>query len=337
MNNELKSKINHLIGGLIPINFTLRGLEKHPHSLLIEPTNICNAKCVYCGYRFMRREKGVMLMDVFKKLIDEFSAEGGGDINLTGIVGEPLLDSAIVDKIRYARGKKNIRKIKVSTNGILLGKIGIERILRSGLDSILINIGGMDERTYRKLFGVDAFGKVYENVKNLLLANKAQGNRVNLSIVVKTIWSREMLEKSRFQALQRISTACNAKIAFDAIYDSWCGRISVDKMLGEMRLKEGREKKEPCSLLFNTLTVTWKGDVVPCCRDLDGEVVLGSIIEQSVDEVWKGERIKNLRNKFRSGNIPEMCTRCEHFEGLKSLRTVHLFRRSIINTYSISG
>jgi len=122
MFNSIKSRVNYSLGKLVPVKFIIKGLKLHPTTLFIELTNICNANCIYCGYRFMKRKKGIMDMKLFKKFIDEFDNAGGGDISLTGIVGDPLIDPNIIEKIRYARAKDNIRNIRFSTNGILLKK-----------------------------------------------------------------------------------------------------------------------------------------------------------------------------------------------------------------------
>jgi len=329
MLNGFKSKLDYSLGKLIPIKIIISDLELNPQTLLIELTNICNANCIYCGYSSMKREKGVMGTDIFKQLIDEFDGRGGGNINLTGIVGEPLIDSDLIDKIKYARTKGNIRNIKVSTNGILLEKIGIEKMLESGIDSILINIGGMDSKTYTRLFGLDAFCMVYENIKNLLVSNRLKGNRVVLTVVIKIVSTNEVLRSKNYLKLKDAAGRCNAKIIFDSTYDSWGGRISDDNMIGEMKLKRSRKKEECCSLLFNTLTVTWNADVVPCCRDIDGAIVLGNIMEQSIDEIWRGDRIKDLRKSFTEGNISPMCSRCGHYEGLKPLKSFHLLKQTL--------
>ena len=327
---SLKSKLNYSLGKLVPIKFIIKGLELHPTTLLIELTNICNANCIYCGYRFMRREKGVMEWELFKKLIDEFDVKGGGDINLTGIVGDPLIDSSIVEKINYAREKRNIRNIKFSTNGILIQKIGVKELLKSGVSSILINIGGMDKETYRDLFGVDAFNEVYENIQKILITNRLIGSVVDLTIVIKVISLDDVLKNSNYLSLKKLARKCNAKVVFDNIYDSWCGRISETDMVGNMKLKLNKEKKEPCSLLFNKLSILWNGTVVPCCRDIDGEVIIGNVMEQSIDDIWRGDTLKNLREGFTQGTIPLICEKCEHYEGLKPIKSLHLLKHALI-------
>lgn len=330
MFRSLKSKVNYSLGRFVPLRFIISRLELHPPTLLVELTNICNANCLYCGYRFMKRKKGIMNWRLFENLIDKFDDNSGGDINLTGIVGEPLIDEDIVEKIKYARTKKKIRNIRFSTNGILLQKTGIKKLLKSGVDSILINIGGMDEETYKSLFGVDKFYEVYENIQKLLSINKSIDRAVELIIVVKVISLDDVLTNKRYLLLKEFSKTCAAKIVFDYTYDSWCGRISKDDMAGDMKLKLNRKKRVPCSLLYSSLTIMWNGDVVPCCRDLDGDIVLGNIIEQSTDEIWKSDAFEKVRKSFTQGNIPSICNKCGHYEGLSPLKNVHLLKQSFL-------
>ena len=331
MSFSFKSRVNYSLGKLIPVRFIISALESHPTTLLIELTNICNANCIYCGYRYMKRQKGVMKQELFERLIDEFNNGGGGDINLAGIVGEPLIDPNIIEKIKYARAKKNIRHIRFSTNSILLQKMGIKKLLKSEVDSILINIGGMDKDTYRTLFGVDAFYEVFENVKELLVSNRSFGNPIDLTIVIKVISRDDVLKNKNYLSLKKLAETCRTRIVFDYTYDSWCGRISKKDMVGDMKLKLSKKKKEPCSLLYSTMTVTWNGNIVPCCRDIDGEMILENVQQYSIDEIWKSDKIKNLRRGFSEGNIPKICSRCGHYEGLKPIKSLHLLKQKFRN------
>src|ERR1700704_696229 len=58
----------------------------------IETTNICNANCVFCAYQYQTRPTGIMSVELFRKIIDEYSELGGGELGLTPTVGDPLID-----------------------------------------------------------------------------------------------------------------------------------------------------------------------------------------------------------------------------------------------------
>lgn len=77
------------IGPLINIDDVLAKVSEKPTHLGFEVTNICNARCVFCGYQYLERQKVVLPIDLFKKGLDEFDAFGGGSIGFNPIVGIP--------------------------------------------------------------------------------------------------------------------------------------------------------------------------------------------------------------------------------------------------------
>jgi radical SAM protein with 4Fe4S-binding SPASM domain len=68
----------------------------------------------------------------------------------------------------------------------------------------------------------------------------------------------------------------------------------------------------PCPFPWQHLVVQWNGDVVPCCRDYNGRIRLGTVLESSLREIWDGERYATLRQQMRSGRYDdnEVCRRC---------------------------
>jgi radical SAM protein with 4Fe4S-binding SPASM domain len=66
-----------------------------------------------------------------------------------------------------------------------------------------------------------------------------------------------------------------------------------------------------CRLPWETLSITWDGSVVPCCYDYDRKVVLGNIGQQTLAEIWNGERMRALREEFRSNAVNNpLCRQC---------------------------
>ena len=124
--DRIKNKLFKYICSSIPVAFG------------VELTNICNAHCSFCAYDFQNRNKGIMNDHAFKKTIDGYSAIGGGSINLTPTVGDPLLDKDIINKIRYAISKK-INNVWFYTNLIALNNFDIDELLTSGLTTLRIS------------------------------------------------------------------------------------------------------------------------------------------------------------------------------------------------------
>ena len=86
---------------------SLEELWAHRHlesssTLVKGVTNICNAKCSFCAYPKVVANKtlqtGIMPFDVFKKAVDEWAAVGGQSLDLTPVVGDPLVDPGLLEK-----------------------------------------------------------------------------------------------------------------------------------------------------------------------------------------------------------------------------------------------
>ena len=92
-------------------------LEEWPGALLIDITNRCNAKCVWCPNPDLTNV-GAMDMDIYRKIIDDFGTRGG--VVTFGTFGEPLMDKHMEERIEYLKRYPKIHKIEVLTNGNLL-------------------------------------------------------------------------------------------------------------------------------------------------------------------------------------------------------------------------
>src|SRR5262249_10833650 len=66
-----------------------------------------------------------------------------------------------------------------------------------------------------------------------------------------------------------------------------------------------------------SVTILWDGRVVPCCFDYDGILTLGNVREQSLREIWRGEKMHQLRSCHRAGDLEgiALCAQCKDKEG----------------------
>ena len=102
------------------------------------PTNICNAKCIFCAYKKINDEKLIMNFETFKKAIDEFKNLWWKKISLTPIIWESLVDIWLFDKIKYA--KDNWFHVSVISNWILLlVNDNYKKLVESWLDAFALS------------------------------------------------------------------------------------------------------------------------------------------------------------------------------------------------------
>ena len=63
---------------------------------------------------------------------------------------------------------KNINDIFLYTNGIYLDRFNLDDFCNSGLSRVSISTYIGNKNGYKKYYGVDQYGRVIKNIKNLL-------------------------------------------------------------------------------------------------------------------------------------------------------------------------
>jgi radical SAM protein with 4Fe4S-binding SPASM domain len=130
-------------------------------------------------------------------------------------------------------------------------------------------------------------------LQNLLyLIEKAKINpKIKVEIVDTTHFLTNYNVKTSLVKMRRLfspNLPSNIKI-MSREFHNFCGHLEKDKKSGNYKL---------CPYPWTFFTVTWDGDVVACCRDTRAKTILGNIFEQSVFEIWRGEKYKLFRQKL---------------------------------------
>src|SRR3989304_830811 len=287
-----------------------------PASLFIEPTNLCNLKCTMCpqsmerfaesaaGESFPKVERGFMDFDLYKSIINESLKFGRRTTIFFHKDGEPLLHPRLPEMIEYAVNKKAAYQTHLSTNAILLEGKMMEDILKSGIDSIIINVDAATEETYRKIKRVPGFDKVEENIKNFIETKK----KLNLAkplIRVKLIPLEENL--GEVEAFKKRWNRLADEVVISREF-SWPGFIRKENN------KPGytSDKRYPCISLWLALAINWDGTVSVCCIDFYHRGILGNLRKSSINKIWKGEKLQEIRVAHLEGkfNSVQVCSDC---------------------------
>ena len=118
-----------------------RIFDDFPPYLQIEPTSICNYRCVFCyqtDNKFNKRSTGYMghmKLETFKLLIDQ--AEGNVEFISLASRGEPLLCPDIKEMLAYTRDK--FLNLKINTNASLMDEKISHAILESGIKTLVFS------------------------------------------------------------------------------------------------------------------------------------------------------------------------------------------------------
>lgn len=285
------------------INKTIERLDyEFPTCVDIGTTNLCNSNCIMCPHSKLKK-LGTMKISLFRKIIDNCKYLGIENVNLS-FFGEPLLDKGLFEKIKYAKNKG--LSIGLYSNGSLLNKDNIKNIIESQLDGISISIDGFSKVVYERIRkGLD-FNKVEKGINDLIeFRNKNGNNKPIISLVLVE------LDENKHEIKE--------------FYEKWRGKVNDIKILNMRNWTSNIDKentkesinsrkliRRPCLLLWTKLVIDWNGDVVLCCDDWNHKVVLGNLKKDTIERIWKGDKLNYIRYKHlhRDFNNLELCSKC---------------------------
>ena len=85
---------------------------------------------------------------------------------------------------------------------------------------------------------------------------------------------------------------------------------------GEKIVKTGR-----CLALKEQVAILADGTVVPCCLDNNGDIPLGNILEESLDDILNKDKSFLIKKNFENSVITcELCKTCGFLKRLESKR-----------------
>lgn len=178
------AKTNHYLTSVSNRTEFLKKVEKNvinryhsvfPKQIIIETTGFSNMKCIHCGHKTMKRKKGNMDINLYKKIIDEIALKAPETEVWLTLYGEALLlRYKLYYMIKYAR-EKGLKYLILNTNGMLLDDEMINLILESGLDRFIFSLDGFTRETYNSIRVHGDKDTVYGNVLNLIAEKNEKG------------------------------------------------------------------------------------------------------------------------------------------------------------------
>ena len=296
-----------------------------PSSTLVTGvTNICNAKCTFCAYPKVVANKtlqtGIMPFDVFKKAVDEWAALGGQSLDLTPVVGDPLVDPGLLEKVDYAVNQAKLKDVHLTTNAILINRNDTyKKLIDLGIGGVFISTQGASREVYEKIYGVKHYDDAMSGIRNLMEYNRSKGEPARIVVRFRNHEKPSQIIRSPdFKKNIRPYLSERVRVNFTVDFDNWGGTIQPADLSGSMRLRKlPPPLNVPCKNLFN-FAVRHDGKVRLCaCRltrsDLD-DLVVGNILEKSLAEISQSDQAWNVIKGFYSGKRPETCLECTFYQ-----------------------
>lgn len=286
-------------------------------------TNICNAKCSFCAYPKVVANKtlqtGIMSLAVFKRAVDEWAALGGRWLDLTPVVGDPLVDPGLLQKVDYAVNHARIKNVVLTTNAILLNRNDTyKQLIDLGIKGVFISTQGTSQEAYEKVYGVKHYPEVISGIHNLLEYNLQKGEPAEIVIRFRNAEKPSQIVRSK-DFIEHIKPFLSAKVRinFTVDFDNWGGTIVSADMSGFMKLRKLPPVLDlPCQSLFS-FVVRHDGNVRLCgCRlvtsDMD-DLVVGNIQNKSLQEISLSPEAWAIIKGFYVGQRPQTCRECTFY------------------------
>ncbi len=281
---------------------------KKPFTLLIEPSNYCNFRCVSCfqslkSENYLTRHRGLIDMELYQKIIRQFQQWEGDRLKVLklSLYGEPLTNPHFGEMLRTASESGIAERIETTTNASLLTEETAEQMVRYGLDYIRVSVYGGNQKRYEEVTGCpDADMKqIRESLKMLQNYKKKYGKeRPFISAKMLDTYTSENEEFLEYfsEAADEVYidkphnwVASEEKSFLGSLYEE-----GQEKLLRQ-DLKKVHSRRTACPMAFTTMAVRCDGSVSPCCVDWAGGTNIGSIQEQDIREIWDGDSMYEFR------------------------------------------
>ena len=276
-------------------------LDDYPPYLQIEPTSVCNFRCVFCYQTddsFNKKQNGFMgnmKLDMYKNIVDQI--EGNVEFLSLASRGEPLLCKEFPAMLEYSIDK--FLNLKVNTNASLLTERLCHDLLNGAVQTLVFSADAAEEPLYSQMRVNGKLDKVLSNIKMFqTIKEKYYSNSRIITRVSGVMFDRRQSMESMINLWSNLVD----QVSF-VKYNPWENIYETDP----------NEINTPCSDLWRRMFIWFDGKVNPCDSDYKSELCVGNILDgQGVSQIWRSGEYANLRIKHAEGKrqSKEPCRRC---------------------------
>ena len=263
----------------------------------LEISNVCNLRCSFCPGT--RRKPHIMDEATFTVLAEKLRP--WTDFLYFHLMGEPLCHPLLEHFLQIA-GDLGF-KVILTTNGTLLPPQQKTLLAAPALHKVNISLHAFEANDLTVSFedylaGCMAYGQA------------AAGQK----LTVYRLWNQGGADQQNGQILETLARA----FPLPWVTESRGTRIG-DRVYLEYGEKfdwpdlEASDVGEACFCygLRDQLGVLCDGTVVPCCLDHEGDIPLGNLLEQELEDILTSHRARSIYDGFSQGRaLDPLCRRC---------------------------
>ena len=279
----------------------LKITDDYPPCIQIEPSSICNYRCIMCyqiDRSFSKKSNGYMgymNLDLYKNIIDQI--EGKVEAVTLASRGEPLLNKDFTKMLEYSSGK--FLGFKINTNASLLSE-ELSHTILSNLDigTIVFSIDAADKALYEKIRVNGDFEKV---MRNISMFKEIKEKHYKTSNIVTRVSGVKLNDDQDIDEMEKVWLNYVDQTGFTK-YTPWQSSYENDT----------NNLSSACTELWRRMFVWQDGIVNPCDYDYKSTLSVGKATEISISNLWNSDKYKELRHLHlknqRSSKSP--CNKC---------------------------
>ncbi len=282
----------------------------------IEFCSACNLRCRFCALDHLKPRSYMspgVLDKVFDTLLYDERFSRVRQINLHN-GGETLLHPKRVELFKRIKLHKSIfekhqrafPKIILLTNGMLLReRLARELLELKILDEVGFSLDGGSPQAFEDMRVNAKWKRFAENVKQFSALRDEIDPGVKTFGICIVPEPHPLNDSWMHLDFREVARLLNS-VEYRRLHD-WGGQVDIGGGAGV--------NKKGCSMLINQMVILPTGEVTVCCNDLNGEGIVGNLLEESLYGIYSGEKRMRYVNLLRQGRKEELelCKECVSF------------------------
>ncbi len=272
-----------------------------PRALLVEVSNLCNHRCVFCAYGKQTRPGKQIDLKLLERLLKEGYQLGAREAGFYS-GAEPFTCRHLESIIKMANDI-GYEYIFVSTNGALATDERLKACIDNGLDSIKFSVNAADRETYKHIHGRDDFDKVVRHIKFASEYRKIRNPSLYLAVsfVIIDVPGGSSNVATKDWIYELLGNDVDEIVFWDAVNQN-------GQMFG---LPETPDFRAPCSLPFVRAHISAEGFLRMCCSDYQNYLALADLNKTTLNEAWHSDLFVQMRQRHLADSLRgTLCHNC---------------------------
>lgn len=263
-----------------------RGFPLH---LYIELSRACNFNCPMC----MRKAAGPgghFPPNLAEQIISEAARKGPTSYSLH-LFGEPLANPGWAQIVRMIRAANRRNTILLTTNGFFMDEACCRKLIELDVNRIFVSVHSLEPDAYRRNTGGGDVSVMLDNIRTFMKMAGSSG-RGRLFVRLFHEAGEHPASGPYLGALKDTGASWELRG-----YHNFAGGKN------EWTTHAKTIRRWPCFHPWFTLGIAVDGKITVCCTDARLELVVGNAFDQTIEEAWKSEAVKSIREEHLEGRF----------------------------------